>query len=255
MPALRGATELLLQASHPAFEPPSVRLHGHDHRHSSQGNGEHGGYLHYATPDDLYCAWCCEAPAGRGTKDSSHRTLPASRLRQAQSTHVLRVSTREERRAAGIGSRAPSGVAPAKIPSYGRGRGRARPGPGPVKDGPRASVPTEVSPVPSRPFYDFEAKYLDSDKNIVPAPLTSQEVAGIQQLAVAAYEAISCEGLVRADFFLTEKGEFVINEVNTMPGFTPVSMYPRMWQESGVPYPELVDRLIQAALRTETGLR
>ncbi|MFE4646317.1 D-alanine--D-alanine ligase A, partial [Streptomyces sp. NPDC056730] len=62
-------------------------------------------------------------------------------------------------------------------------------------------------------------------------------------------------GLVRADFFLTEDGEFVINEINTLPGFTPISMFPRMWQESGVGYPELIDRLIQAALRRPTGLR
>ena len=77
----------------------------------------------------------------------------------------------------------------------------------------------------------------------------------MQRLAVEAFEAASCEGLVRADFFLTEDGEFVINEINTMPGFTPISMYPRMWQESGVSYPELVDRLIQAALNRSTGLR
>ena len=70
-----------------------------------------------------------------------------------------------------------------------------------------------------------------------------------------AFEAASCEGLVRADFFLTEDGDFVINEINTMPGFTPISMYPQMWQETGIPYPELVDRLIQAALNRSTGLR
>ena len=77
----------------------------------------------------------------------------------------------------------------------------------------------------------------------------------VQRLAVEAFDAASCEGLVRADFFLTEDGEFVINEINTLPGFTPISMYPRMWQESGVSYQELVDRLIQAALNRSTGLR
>jgi D-alanine-D-alanine ligase len=71
---------------------------------------------------------------------------------------------------------------------------------------------------------------------------------------VEAFEAASCEGLVRADFFLTGEG-FVINEINTLPGFTPISMYPQMWQASGIGYPELVDRLIQAALRRSTGLR
>jgi D-alanine-D-alanine ligase len=66
---------------------------------------------------------------------------------------------------------------------------------------------------------------------------------------------VSCEGLARVDFFLTDDGGFVINEINTMPGFTPISMYPRMWQATGVSYPELVDRLLQTALRRSTGLR
>ncbi|TLQ43540.1 D-alanine--D-alanine ligase family protein [Streptomyces marianii] len=123
------------------------------------------------------------------------------------------------------------------------------------EDGPRASVPAEIPPVSSHDFYDFEAKYIDSATGLVPAPLTDEETAEVQRLAVAAFEAASCEGLVRADFFLTEAGEFVINEINTMPGFTPISMYPRMWQESGVDYAELVDLLIRAALRRSTGLR
>ncbi|MEU8760979.1 D-alanine--D-alanine ligase family protein [Streptomyces sp. NPDC048659] len=123
------------------------------------------------------------------------------------------------------------------------------------EDGPRASVPAEIPPVTDHDFYDFEAKYIDSASGIVPAPIGDEATAEIQRLAIAAYEAVSCEGLVRADFFLTEDGGFVINEINTMPGFTPISMYPRMWQESGVSYPELVDRLIQAALNRSTGLR
>ncbi|MCQ6552603.1 D-alanine--D-alanine ligase [Streptomyces sp. C10-9-1] len=123
------------------------------------------------------------------------------------------------------------------------------------EDGPRASVPAEIPPVTSHDFYDFEAKYIDAATGLVPAPLTPEQTAEVQRLAVAAFEAASCEGLVRADFFLTEDGSFVINEINTMPGFTPISMYPRMWQESGVGYGELVDRLIQAALRRSTGLR
>ncbi|WNO72065.1 D-alanine--D-alanine ligase family protein [Streptomyces sp. AM8-1-1] len=122
-------------------------------------------------------------------------------------------------------------------------------------DGPRASAPAEIPPVSSHDFYDFEAKYIDSASGIVPAPLTDEQTADVRRLAVEAFDAASCEGLVRADFFLTEDGEFVINEINTMPGFTPISMYPRMWQESGVSYPELIDLLIQAALRRSTGLR
>ncbi|WP_405998263.1 D-alanine--D-alanine ligase family protein [Streptomyces sp. NBC_00829] len=123
------------------------------------------------------------------------------------------------------------------------------------EDGPRASVPAEIPPVSAHDFYDFEAKYIDSAAGLVPAPLTEEQTAEVRRLAVAAFDAASCEGLVRADFFLTEDGTFVINEINTMPGFTPISMYPRMWQESGVGYSELVDRLIQAALRRPTGLR
>lgn len=123
------------------------------------------------------------------------------------------------------------------------------------EDGPRASVPAEIPPVTSHEFYDFEAKYIDAAAGLVPAPLTEEQTAEVQRLAVEAFDAVSCEGLVRADFFLTEDGGFVINEINTMPGFTPISMYPRMWQESGVSYPELIDRLIEAALRRPTGLR
>ncbi|MFF3496239.1 D-alanine--D-alanine ligase family protein [Streptomyces sp. NPDC002795] len=123
------------------------------------------------------------------------------------------------------------------------------------EDGPRASVPAEIPPADSHAFYDFEAKYIDSAAGIVPAPLSEEQTAEVRRLAVDAFEAMSCEGLVRADFFLDEDGEFVINEINTLPGFTPISMYPRMWQETGVGYPELVDRLIQAALRRSTGLR
>ncbi|MFD9222148.1 D-alanine--D-alanine ligase family protein [Streptomyces sp. NPDC060064] len=123
------------------------------------------------------------------------------------------------------------------------------------EDGPRASVPAEIPPVTAHEFYDFEAKYIDSAAGLVPAPLTPEQTAEVRRLAVEAFDAASCEGLVRADFFLQENGEFVINEINTMPGFTPISMYPRMWQESGISYSELVDRLIQAALRRPTGLR
>ncbi|MFD6325360.1 D-alanine--D-alanine ligase family protein [Streptomyces sp. NPDC058442] len=123
------------------------------------------------------------------------------------------------------------------------------------EDGPRASVPAEIPPPDAHAYYDFEAKYIDSTPGLVPAPLTEEETAEVRRLAVEAFEAAGCEGLVRADFFLTEDGEFVINEINTMPGFTPISMYPKMWQATGVEYPELVDRLVQAALRRPTGLR
>ncbi|WP_427765185.1 D-alanine--D-alanine ligase family protein [Streptomyces sp. DSM 41931] len=123
------------------------------------------------------------------------------------------------------------------------------------EDGPRASLPAEIPPPDAHAYYDFEAKYIDSTPGVVPAPLTDEETAEVRRLAVEAFDGASCEGLVRADFFLTEDGEFVINEINTMPGFTPISMYPQMWQATGVSYQELVDLLIQAALRRSTGLR
>lgn len=123
------------------------------------------------------------------------------------------------------------------------------------EDGPRASIPAEIPPVTAHDFYDFEAKYIDSAEGVVPARLTAGETSRVQELAVRAFGAASCEGLVRADFFLLETGEFVINEINTMPGFTPISMYPRMWRETGVGYTELIDLLVSAALRRSTGLR
>ncbi|MEU1291865.1 D-alanine--D-alanine ligase family protein [Streptomyces sp. NPDC005840] len=123
------------------------------------------------------------------------------------------------------------------------------------EDGPRASLPAEIPPPDAHAYYDFEAKYIDSTPGLVPAPLTDEETAEVRRLAVAAFDAAACEGLVRADFFLTEDGEFVINEINTMPGFTPISMYPQMWQATGVGYAELVDLLVSAALRRPTGLR
>ncbi|MEU6550445.1 D-alanine--D-alanine ligase family protein [Streptomyces sp. NPDC046915] len=122
-------------------------------------------------------------------------------------------------------------------------------------EGPRASVPAEIPAPDARAYYDFEAKYLESTPGVVPAALTESQTGEVRRLALKAFEAASCEGLVRADFFLTEEGRFVINEINTMPGFTPVSMYPQMWQASGIGYGELVDRLLQAALRRTTRLR
>ena len=99
-------------------------------------------------------------------------------------------------------------------------------------------------------FYDFEAKYLDATGAdvVCPADLTDAELASIRDLAARAFDAIGGTGLARADFFLTPSG-FVINELNTMPGFTPISMFPQMWAASGVDYRSLVDRLIASALR------
>ncbi|MCU1481650.1 MAG: D-alanine--D-alanine ligase [Subtercola sp.] len=113
---------------------------------------------------------------------------------------------------------------------------------------PRASVAGEIV-MTAREFYDFDAKYLDAPgiDLVCPAALTPDELAEMRSLAVRAFTAIGCEGLARVDFFLTPSG-FVINEINTMPGFTPISMFPKCWIASGLTYPEIIDELITLAL-------
>lgn len=120
-----------------------------------------------------------------------------------------------------------------------------------------ASVPGEVVAAGGHEFYDFEAKYLDESGSRLscPADLDPEAAERVRELAVRAFEAFDGEGLARVDFFLTEDGRLVVNELNTMPGFTPISMYPRMWQATGLGYPELIDRLLQLALHRKTGLR
>lgn len=100
-----------------------------------------------------------------------------------------------------------------------------------------------------REFYDFEAKYLGAAgvDLVLPAPVADEELRSLQQVAVRAFEQAQCAGLARVDFFLTEHGP-VLNEINTMPGFTPISMYPRLWEESGVAYTDLITELIELAL-------
>jgi D-alanine-D-alanine ligase len=122
---------------------------------------------------------------------------------------------------------------------------------------PETSVPAEIVVGGEHEFYDFAAKYLPEEHTQldVPADLPEATAAELRDLAVRAFEAIGCEGLARVDFFVMPDGSLVVNEINTMPGFTPTSMYPRMWAASGVDYPALVDRLIQLALRRSTGLR
>jgi D-alanine-D-alanine ligase len=123
-------------------------------------------------------------------------------------------------------------------------------------DGPITSVPAEIVVRAGHDFYDFEAKYLDDAVDlIVPADLPEEVVASVRAQAVAAFEALTCEGLARVDFFITPEGEAIVNEVNTMPGFTSISMFPRMWQATGMSYPELINHLITDALRRGTGLR
>jgi D-alanine-D-alanine ligase len=122
---------------------------------------------------------------------------------------------------------------------------------------PDASVVAEIAIAGDHEFYDFAAKYLPEENTTltVPADLPSDVTARIQQLSVEAFDVLSIEGLARVDFFVLPDDRVVVNEVNTMPGFTPSSMFPRMWDATGLPYPELVDRLIQLALHRDTGLR
>ena len=113
-------------------------------------------------------------------------------------------------------------------------------------DAPEASVAGEV--VPSREFYDYEAKYLDDgSKIIIPAEIGPRTAADIQRLSIAAFKAIDCAGMARVDFLLSPDTIFV-NEVNTIPGFTTISMYSKLWAASGLAYPALLDRLIALAL-------
>ncbi|HUW12947.1 MAG TPA: D-alanine--D-alanine ligase family protein [Anaerolineae bacterium] len=118
-------------------------------------------------------------------------------------------------------------------------------------DDPIVSVPGEV--IPSRDFYSYESKYIDTGDRaselLIPAPLPRDTFLRVQDLAARAYRAIDCAGMARADFLLSgTTGELYVNELNTIPGFTAISMYPKLWEASGIPYTELIDRLIQLAL-------
>lgn len=114
-------------------------------------------------------------------------------------------------------------------------------------DKPICSVVGEI--VPKKEFYDYEAKYEDdSTELIIPADVTEEQYETIKDMAITAFKALDLCGLVRADFFLTKDGIIYINEVNTMPGFTPFSMFPLLWQHTGVSYPELIERLVQLAI-------
>jgi D-alanine-D-alanine ligase len=112
-----------------------------------------------------------------------------------------------------------------------------------------ASLPAEIRLHPDFDWYSFDAKYLeDASEFDIPAQIGDEAVGRVQQVSRRAFEALECSGLARVDGFLTEDGQLIVNEVNTMPGFTSISMYPKMWAASGVSYPELLDRLIATAL-------
>jgi D-alanine-D-alanine ligase len=113
---------------------------------------------------------------------------------------------------------------------------------------PVVSTPGEI--IPSREFYDYNAKYVDNDSRLlIPAPLSESQVQEAQRLAIAAFKALECSGMARVDLFLDRtSGKFFVNEINTLPGFTSISMYPKMWEASGLSYPDLIDRLITLAI-------
>ncbi|GAB5077310.1 D-alanine--D-alanine ligase family protein [Arthrobacter sp. AD-310] len=125
-------------------------------------------------------------------------------------------------------------------------------------DAPRTSMPGEISVAGGgHEFYDFNAKYVEDDAAALscPADIPEEAIARVRELAAAAFDAVGAEGLSRVDFFYTPEGELIINEINTMPGFTPKSMYPQMWAASGLGYADLIDELIYLALNRQTGLR
>ncbi len=118
-------------------------------------------------------------------------------------------------------------------------------------DDPIASVPGEV--IPSREFYSYESKYFDDGEDaselLIPAPLSPEMTEHVREMAVEVYRAIDCAGMARVDFLLSgETGELYVNEVNTIPGFTSISMYPKLWEATGISYPMLIDRLIELAI-------
>jgi D-alanine-D-alanine ligase len=116
-------------------------------------------------------------------------------------------------------------------------------------DDPVASVPGEIVPV-GHEFYDYEAKYLDEQgaQLLIPADLKPDMIEQLQRLAVAAFRATECAGMARVDFFLRGDDELWVNEINTIPGFTHISMYPKLWEASGLSYPDLVERLLDLAV-------
>ncbi|PIC65091.1 D-alanine--D-alanine ligase [Sporosarcina sp. P13] len=118
-------------------------------------------------------------------------------------------------------------------------------------DYPEVSVAGEIRPVAD--FYDYEAKYQDQSTELsIPAEIPDNTAQHMKDMAIRAFKVLDCAGLVRADFFVTQDDEVLINEVNTLPGFTPTSMFPLLWQKTGLTYPELIDRLIELAIERHT---
>jgi D-alanine-D-alanine ligase len=121
---------------------------------------------------------------------------------------------------------------------------------------PDTSLPGQLRVDGGEEFWDFEAKYLDAASGMtIPAPIPDSAAAEIRRLAAAAFEAVSCEGLARVDFFYTPDGQILLNEINTMPGLSAASYFQKMWEATGLQFPDLIDRLLETALKKHTGLR
>lgn len=121
---------------------------------------------------------------------------------------------------------------------------------------PDTSLPGQLLIDGGEEFWDFEAKYLDAASGMaIPAPIPAEHQQEIRRMAAQAFEAVSCEGLARVDFFYTRQGEILINEINTIPGLSPASYFQKMWEASGLAFPDLIDRLLQTALSRRSGLR
>jgi D-alanine-D-alanine ligase len=121
---------------------------------------------------------------------------------------------------------------------------------------PDTSLPGQLLIDGGEEFWDFEAKYLDAASGMaIPAPIPAEHLQEIRRMSAQAFDAVSCEGLARVDFFYTPRGEILINEINTIPGLSPASYFQKMWEASGLAFPDLIDRLLETALAKGTGLR
>ncbi len=121
---------------------------------------------------------------------------------------------------------------------------------------PDTSMPGQLLIEGGEEFWDFEAKYLDQASTMaIPAPIPAKALLEVRRLAAKAFDAVSCEGMARVDFFYTPDGQIIINEINTIPGLSPASYFQKMWEASGLPFGQLIDRLVQTALRKRPGLR
>ena len=115
-------------------------------------------------------------------------------------------------------------------------------------DTPVASIVGEI--IPRNDFYSYSAKYLDENgaELSIPAKISKKTLKSVQEMAVETFKVLNCEGMARVDFFLSKNDKLIINEINTIPGFTKISMYPKLWEESGISYTDLISRLIELAL-------